>query len=263
MTGKAAVASAAKALAYRVLDVCTGGAGIPRRIEGEWIRFPARWCRYYSGEYEPATFAFLRDRLRPGNTALDVGAHIGLFSVLMARLVAPAGRVISFEPTPSTRRVLAETVRLNGCGEYVQIRAEAMSAVSGSAPFRSSMVPGCNSNSLVGASDEHGAIQVPTISLDELVDRERLSVSLIKIDVEGAELHVLRGAARTLAQQRPAVSLALHPLGIRAAGGSLNEIWQLLAECRLGVFHQGSAVAPDWFLSQSGLFDVQLLPAHN
>src|SRR5437879_13846628 len=120
--------SLAKEIAYVALDVCTAWRGVPRLVGGEWISFPARWCRYYAADYEPATFTFLRAHCLEGATVLDVGAHIGLFSVLMARLVGPSGRVISFEPTPLTRRVLDETVRLNGFGDVVEVRAEAVSA---------------------------------------------------------------------------------------------------------------------------------------
>src|SRR5438067_2438972 len=127
--------SLAKRAAYRALDLCTAGRGVPRRIGGEVVRFPARWCRYYEAAYEPETFRFLAAQCRPGSTVLDIGAHLGLFTVIMARRVGPGGRVLSFEPTPSTRAALSETVRLNGFRDRVQVRGEAVAGTVGQAAF--------------------------------------------------------------------------------------------------------------------------------
>src|SRR6266581_4235350 len=98
----------ARWVAYGILDCCTGWRGVKRVISGEPIRFPARWCRYYPREYEASKFAFLRASCREGQTALDIGAHLGVFSVLLARLVGLRGRVFSFEPTPSTAATLRQ-----------------------------------------------------------------------------------------------------------------------------------------------------------
>src|SRR5438874_223792 len=81
---------------------------------------------------------------RPGQTVFDVGAHLGLFSVVMARLVGPTGRVVSFEPTPSIRRILERTVRLNDCGLVVEVRAEAVSEATGITEFHDTGEPGSN-----------------------------------------------------------------------------------------------------------------------
>src|SRR5438552_1491680 len=86
--------------AYALLDLCTGYRGIGQRIGGEVFRFPAKWSRYYEAGYEAPTFQFLKEHCRPGSTALDLGAHLGLFTMLMARRVGPAGKVYAFEPTP-------------------------------------------------------------------------------------------------------------------------------------------------------------------
>src|SRR5438876_1042115 len=102
----------AKSVAYGALNVCSGGRGLHRVIGGEGVRFPAPWFRYYQEDYEPATFSFLRAYCTPGSAVLDIGAHIGLFSVVMARLVGPSGRVFSFEPSQVSRRVLQETIRI-------------------------------------------------------------------------------------------------------------------------------------------------------
>ena len=101
----------AKRVAYAALDARHGFRGVPRMVNGEVIRFPARWSRYYPATYEPTKTAFLRERAAQGATVIDLGAHIGLFSVHLARSVGPSGRVVSCEPAPETAAVLRRTVR--------------------------------------------------------------------------------------------------------------------------------------------------------
>jgi FkbM family methyltransferase len=251
------VSSLGKTIVYGVADVLTLGRGIPRRIDAETIRFPPRFCRYYEADYEPETFRFLRRACRPGETILDIGAHIGLFAVVIGRLVGPTGRVFAFEPTPGTRRVLERTVRLNGCEAWVEVRPEAVSGARGRAEFHDTEDLGSNANSLVATRRHSSSIPVDTIRVDDFVAERGLTVSCLKIDVEGAELGVLEGARATLRRDRPAMSLALHPEAIRASGASLRAIWQLLDDHEYRVARGGAEVQGEWFCRQEDLFDVQ------
>jgi FkbM family methyltransferase len=242
-----------KRAAYGVLDAITGGRGVARTISGERYRFPARWFRCYPADYEPATFGFLRDRCRPEMTVVDVGAHLGVFTVLMSRLVGPHGRVIAFEPTASTRRALVETVELNGCTN-VLIRSEAAAATSGTAVLHDVTAFGAKvANSLVPFERSDTSVTVRTLAIDDL----EMHVGLLKIDAEGAEFAVLCGAARTLQRYHPDISLALHPRQLEAAGVTLGEVWAQLAGYR--VCHAGLVVTRDWFCAQTDLFDVQAI----
>lgn len=259
-----------KALAYGALDVCTLGLGVPRVVCGERIRVPARWCRWYPSAYEPETFAFLRSRVRPGATVMDVGAHFGLFTVLMARLVGPAGRVVGFEPTPQTRAVLEAMVRLNGIASMVEVRSEAVCGETGTAVFFDAETPVSYANSLIHTYRSRTGLEVPTVRLDDFVAERGLHVGCLKIDVEGAELGLLRGARETFLRCRPSAALSLHPGPIRESGGSLAEIWDLLKEYRMaveplnapGTPSEVGSVSPDgeWFVRRDDLFDVALTP---
>jgi FkbM family methyltransferase len=259
-----------KALAYGALDVCTLGRGVPRAVCGERVRIPARWHRWYPDEYEPETFAFLRARCEPGATVMDIGAHLGVFTILMARLVGASGRVFSFEPTPQTRAVLSEMLRLNGLGSPVEVRGEAVSGSNGTATFFHTGASVSCANSLVRTARSRGGVEVPTVRLDDFTSERGLTVGCLKIDVEGAELNLLRGARRTFLTGRPAAALSLHPDAVRESGGSLDEVWDLLREYRMSVRplnRPGSpgdgspeAVGKEWFVRQDGLFDVALDP---
>jgi FkbM family methyltransferase len=249
-----------KALCYLVLDEVTGHRGITRVVCGERIRFPARWSRYYPRTYEPATFAFLRANVAPDSCAIDIGAHLGLFSVLMSRLVGSGGHVHSFEPTPVTRRALAEVLTMNACTN-ADVRSEAVSDWCGEAQFFDTGTPGSNANSLVASERVASAFSAPVLSVDAFLARHSARVSCIKIDAEGAEVSVLRGAIGTIRSQRPAISLGVHPAAIVRAGSSLENLWAVIRDCDLRVLSAGVPLEHDGFVERRELFDVQLVPA--
>lgn len=254
------IKSLTKSVVYGALDISTARRGVKRNINGEEVRFPARWSRYYESDYETETFRFLRENLRPGQVAFDVGAHLGLFSVVMARLVGDAGRVFSFEPTPKTFEILKETVRLNGCEEIVEVHAKAVSRATGTATFYDTGAEGSNANSLIQTAHSRTGLTVETTSVDDFASERKLSINCIKIDVEGAERDVLLGAERTFLNDRPAASLGLHPPFLGDAGAALSEIWKLLRKYRMNVWYKGHAVEERWFCEQRDLFDVHLFP---
>jgi len=250
-----------KAMAYRLADVCTGGKGVLRRINGESIRFPVRWSRYYPSDYDPPKCAFLRAHCRTGDVVLDIGAHIGLFSIFMAKLVGPTGRVFSFEPTPFTRQVLRQTVALNGCEEIVVIRPEAVAGSCGNGILYDTGVDLSNANTLVeGLGRSPKSVPVQTTTIDEFVAAHGLRVSCIKVDVEGAELDVLAGAAQTVLNVGPAMEIELHPATLKRSGRTLVDAWNLFERYRLALYHEGQQVDRDWLCRQEEAVDVQLLP---
>ena len=250
-----------KDLAYKALDVATLGAGVKRQINGETIRFPARWSRYYEPDYEPETFRFFHENLKAGDTVLDIGGHIGLFAVVTGKLVNPNGKVFTFEPTPFTRSVLQEVVDLNKCTKTVEVRGEAVSSKRGETVFFDTGDTISNANSLVKTELSKAEIPISMISVDEFIADRGLTVNCLKIDVEGAEMDVLVGARGTFLNQRPVARLGLHPQFIVQNGQSLDDIWRFLADYKLSVIFEGKPVEKEWFCSQPNLFDVNLIPS--
>ena len=252
--------NALKSIIYQTVDTITSGRGVKRRIGGFDIRFPARYARYYEADYEAATFDFLQRNCPVGGTFLDCGAHIGLFSVVGAQIVGKTGKVFSFEPTPKTRETLSEVVRLNDCQNIVEVRNEAIAKESGSAVFFDTGGDVSNANSLVQTVGHADRLTVPTVSIDDFTARCQMQINLVKIDVEGAELDALRGGLQTFQNQRPPLSLGLHPNAIAETGASLEEIWNFLSQLDYQINCKGQAMKKDRFTAQNDLFDVQCYP---
>jgi FkbM family methyltransferase len=246
-----------KNVAYDAVDLWTRGRGVERVISDEPIRFRARWSRFYPSNYEPGKFAFLRTHCRPGTAVLDVGAHIGLFTVLMARCVGPSGSVLSFEPTPLTRQALLDTVRRNSSADIVEVREEAVSDRVGLARFHDTGDPLSNANSLVESSRSKAVLTVPVTTVDAVVTERKLTVSCIKIDAEGSEIDIVRGAAATINRCRPALQIEVHPRAIRNSGRDPNELWDLLHLHGYMTLVDGAPIDREVWSAQSDPFEIQ------
>lgn len=165
--------------------------------------------RVLGGSYErPQTRLFERT-IRPGATVLDVGAHVGYYTLLAAELAGERGRIRAYEPDPRNAGCLRRHVRLNRLG-MVEVIEAAVAERDGVAAF--AVGSGTGTGHLGGS----GPLRVRTVSLDEECARESLRPSAIKIDVEGAELAVLRGATGTLSHARPVLFLSTHGEGVHA-----------------------------------------------
>jgi len=160
----------------------------------------------YLGQIEDDVVEFLKWYLRPGMVAMDIGANIGIYSLLIAKYVGASGSVHAFEPTPRTFEQLCANYELNGF-TCVQLNQLAVADKSGTSTFY--LYNQCGMNSMrrqdwVGKPLEQ--IVVETISLDEYVLAKNLQrVDLLKIDVEGAELTVFKGARSLLCSLNPPV----------------------------------------------------------
>jgi len=152
------------------------------------------------GEYSEGELALFRDLLRPGDVAVDVGANIGALTIGMARMVAPGGTVIAFEPQRTIFDVLCHNLRQNGLANVTAYR-RALGSAPGAIrvpPLDYSGAENFGGVSLGGAQGE----EVEVVTLDVLaLPRLRL----LKVDVEGMEREVLAGARQTIGRLQPAL----------------------------------------------------------
>ena len=169
--------------------------------------------------YEPETTRLFQSVVKPGMTFIDVGAHVGYYSLLAARQVGPEGKVFAFEPEPVNYSLLVKNVELN---EYQNISPipEAVSSSNGfSTLFVSALDSGRNSVFHHGLP-ENGSVQVATTTLDAfLEERGWPKVDIIKIDVEGAELDVLGGMTELLRKsENLKLIIEFNPALLQSAG---------------------------------------------
>ena len=157
---------------------------------------------YFVGDTDPTISRLCRMLLRPGHVALDIGAHVGIITLLMARLVGQTGRVYAFEPNPAVHALLVASLERNEITN-VDVHRVALGAGEGILPL---VVPGghIGNASLLHREDDGEAVQVRVRRLtDVLEDVELTSFRLVKLDVEGYEREVLAGASRLFESAPP------------------------------------------------------------
>lgn len=165
--------------------------------------------------------------LRPGDTFVDGGANIGLFTLVAARCVGASGRVICFEPASATRSVLRRNLALNGYG-WVEVRGEALAECEGRRTLLSFGGDGAGLSSFAPATFA-GAIneQVPVATLDDALGADVGRVTLVKLDLEGSEVKALRGGRHLLAHG-PDLIIEVEPAHLARQETSVEELVFLL-----------------------------------
>jgi FkbM family methyltransferase len=173
---------------------------------------------YLEGERFMPEREVVRRLLRPGLRAVDVGANIGYYLLLIESAVGPGGAVACFEPEPENLRELRRNVAANRL-ENVRVFAAAVGSADGQVAMRVGI------NAAV-AGETGGDFTVPLLRLDSALDGP---VDFIKIDVEGYEGHVLAGARRLLREHRPVLLVEIHP-GFLAPPSTVDGILAELSE---------------------------------
>ncbi|HSC28322.1 MAG TPA: FkbM family methyltransferase [Vicinamibacterales bacterium] len=178
---------------------------------GERVRI-ARSCRHVT--WNPEEYQTFRSAVRPGQVVFDIGANAGAYAILFGQWVGEAGRVYAFEPDPQAYDGLVRQVGLNGVeGRVVPIASAVAGERCVSAPLHVS--PSTGASHLSGQSDA-GAwrlIQVAVTSIDAFCAERGVLPDVVKVDVEGSELDVLRGARQTVAAlgDRALLYVEMHP----------------------------------------------------
>lgn len=189
------------------------------------------------GVWEPHLTHWLRQRLKPGDDFVDVGANIGYFSVLGSSLVGPNGKVVAVEASPTSHRRLLEHGRMNGCANLRAVNAAA-SDKDGTLKLVQASTRNVGAASAVPYSGPAESVfEVDARPLTRLLSAEELEQArVIKIDVEGAEGAVVRGLRSAFDRLRPDVEVVVEvtPERMRALGDSAEE---LLTSFTDGGFH--------------------------
>jgi FkbM family methyltransferase len=229
---------------------------------------------------------FHRALHRPG-TIVDAGAHDGRLTLPLARL--PGSQVVAFEPLPPTFARLRQAVSVAWGGEvpsHVTLRQEALAECSGTTTISAPRISGVLQDEWASISKDYAALReadprieaveswsVPMLSLDDACLAE---VAAIKIDVEGAELEVLRGAWMTLRRWRPSLSIEIeerHRLGsTRSVPELLNELgyegwfeffgeWRRIEQLDLATMQRASPSPAEFTVSHPYVFGFYFVPS--
>jgi FkbM family methyltransferase len=164
-----------------------------------------------SGNLESSVQEALVRHLGPGDVVYDIGANLGFFSLVAARLVGPEGRVYAFEPAPENAEAIRRNAELNLVDNIVVVE-RAVSSRRGSARLQIVDDQSWSRLEQFGRHpDTERVLEVETVTIDELVRSGELApAALVKIDVEGAEAAVLEGMRATIDEHRPAIVCELH-----------------------------------------------------
>lgn len=156
------------------------------------------------GSYEYAKQRRFASMVHPGDVVFDIGANAGFYTLLAASRVRPNGTVVAFEPLLENVRHIERHVQINRV-DRVRIVQAAVGRNNGTARFQP------HASRAMGRISDSGTMDVDLVSLDALCDARTIpDPTLMKIDVEGAELSVLDGASRMLKRAQPTIFLATH-----------------------------------------------------
>jgi len=181
--------------------------------------------------YEQATTDLFRQLLQPGMLVVDIGAHVGYFSLLAAELVGSGGTVYAFEPEPNNHALLKKNIELNSYSNIHAIRKAVSNKCGSTQLFLSALDSGSHSIYAAAARGVTGNSLVSTTTLDAFLKGQGWpSVDLVKIDVEGAELTVLEGM-ESLSQQSGDFNLIVEycPFLLQSVGAKPSDLLDKLA----------------------------------
>jgi len=191
---------------------------------------------YYTG-FDNRACRILRRIVKPGHVIFDAGANVGYFSLLCAKWLCGKGTVHSFEPFPETARRFERNLGLNpNLRNLVHLHRVALSDFSGKMGMT---VPdegnkGCNFLS------EGGTITVDTTTLDQVCEHEQVTrVDLLKVDVEGSELSLIRGGEMTIRHFRPVLMIEVNPFALARYGESAEALIDAICRHRYRLHYAG------------------------
>jgi FkbM family methyltransferase len=211
--------------------------GLPATVNGDRFRVTYRYgARYSKTGYEPHVHEAFTTQIREGDVVLDVGAHIGLFTLAAALRTGPSGSVRAFEPAPENRRLLERHVAMNGWRDRVTVEAAVVAAREGEARFFTNgetMAAALFRENIERLARQRFAapteeLVVEAVTLDGYCATHRLRPDKVKIDVEGAELEVLRGASEVASTAQ--MLIEVHPDQLAYFGDSVAQLESFLDE---------------------------------
>lgn len=194
-------------------------------------------CRYIYNGFEDAEITFIKKFLQEGDTFIDIGSNIGIMSLYAAEKVGPQGKVIAFEPTPETFKRLKENCVLNG---FYHVHSENIGLSDSKGIMKLNIIGNGRDGWNTFATSPHekfdSVIDVKVNTLDNYITANNINLtnlSFIKIDVEGWEIPVIKGALKTIcnySNSNIVLMVEFTEANCKAAGFDISYLYDLVVE---------------------------------
>ena len=212
-----------------------GRRGLPWHVNGEALRIDPSVRHMVPHEAEMPLFQFLRNHIRPGDLVLDIGAFLGIYAIMAARWSGETGRVVAFEPSPGSFAILSRHLAMNGLGVG---RVEARPVAVGARTERRRLMTFADEpyRNMVAPPDEGtSAFSVDVVTVDGICAALGRPPDCIRMDVQGLEFDVLRGASAIIRDAGPRLTIVaeMHPDQWPDYGVDPREAADRFADCGL------------------------------
>jgi FkbM family methyltransferase len=209
--GAGRAAATARSLYLRWLGLRHGRRGVPWSLHDESFRIDPRVRHLLPSSAEAALFAYLRRTIRPGDVVVEAGGYLGAYAIVAARWAGPDGRVVTFEPSPSTAAIARAHFEMNPEGSRITLIEAAVGDRAGSA--RLALHDESYRNQLIKDEADASGHPVMVTTIDDVCRDLKIRPTLIRMDVQGAEFAALEGARETIRSGRGALRIVveMHP----------------------------------------------------
>lgn len=244
-----------KSIIYSTLEFLVPNISVKRKFHGNTIKLPFRLRNYFNDNYESETIKFINDFVFDNSAIIVIGSHIGFYTILFGVLTKDSSIIYSFEPLESNFHYLKKSININDLNNVKPIN-KAISNANQKQIFYSKSAIGYNAGSLV-KNPLNEKIEMQTESIDNFTKANKIkNIQLVKIDVEGFEMQVLRGGQDVFKRLKPTLILALHPSSIEKNGDSLIDIWRVLEKFNYKIYSSNTLIDRETFTNNTNLFDV-------
>ena len=191
---------------------------------------PNWYFRFYSAykkRTDSAKIKLISQYIKPGDTILDIGAHIGFYSKLFSSFVGPNGKVLAFEPDPvNFERLKYITRGLNN----VSCVQTAVGETNGTINLYRSKLLNVDHRAYISPGESRHSVEVDCLKLDDFLKDKIENLSFVKIDIQGYEMKAFIGMNETLKKYHPKIISELWPWGMRKAGDSAEKLINFFRE---------------------------------
>lgn len=238
--------------------------GVSVRINNINLKLLFSWRRYFPSKYEIENFSFFENCKFENPVILDLGAHIGLFSILMAKQCNGNAKIYSFEGSPETFKILEKHISINNFNGIINPINQVISDQKGEINFFVSSSKGDNANSISNYKENErklSSIRINSTSIDSFVKEHNLNkLDFFKIDVEGAECKVIRGGKNSIIKFKPKMLLSIHPKAIFQLNDNLHDEFDFLKGLGYKIYFNGILInSYSDIAGETELFDLHLI----